>query len=594
MKKRFNNLLLSLLFILLIMPSICFAEECTSCLTPYDSSEAVNSDNNICWVCGIFEHFFDIGNRLAYVISIDLLTISKAILAIGLGIWLVFHLMPILASLKAGNPGQIFTKIGGIFFKALIVATFLTFGLGTIYDYVITPVTGFTSAISKTVMSTNSVGNTVFDSEIKSDMIYVIAWAFKDLKYGQRLASFMICHSKVRIEPLYDYLGIEIKFVDPKRWLIGASLWVVFSIMLVVFPFFIIDALFKLLIICMLLPLFMVAWVFPATKSYADKAFNLILGCLMTFSIMGLVIKITLKIIMLPLSDKVLVTDVDTGTSEEKNLLDMCAAGDQDELFKVLSDDKGLYFSSVIVIIICGVISLKYIAKVGDIVSMFGFNKVDNSGGSKMLSYMQRTAGAVAGTAVAVAGTVAGGVKDKFGGGGKSSSSSDTSESRVGKFAEKATDTASKGIEKGGKAAGEAVEKGGKALGEASKQGGNALIDAGTGLSGTGIGAIAGVPMMIAGGAMVGAGVATEAGSKVAAEVIKASTKVAAKAMNQAKKVRKAAGKKAKEYAKKKIRDVGRSIESKIYGDDVAGALHDARDAREAKSKKGPPPPKKK
>lgn len=90
------------------------------------------------------------------------------------------------------------------------------------------------------------------------------------------------------------------------------------------------------------------------------------------------------------------------------------------------------------------------------------------------------------------------------------------------KTAGKGVETAGKAAEMGGKAAeagGKAAEAGGKAAkagGRAVRQGSQAAVKAGAQLSSTGLGAIAGVPLMAIGAAGVGAGAGMEAGGAAA------------------------------------------------------------------------------
>ena len=99
--------------------------------------------------------------------------------------------------------------------------------------------------------------------------------------------------------------------------------------------------------------------------------------------------------------------------------------------------------------------------------------------------------------------------------------------------------TAGKGVEMGGKAAemgGKAAEAGGKVMkagGQAVRQGGQAAVKAGAELSSTGLGAIAGVPLMAIGGLGVGAGAGMEAGGAAAQAGGKAA-QAAGKAAQQA------------------------------------------------------------
>ena len=121
-----------------------------------------------------------------------------------------------------------------------------------------------------------------------------------------------------------------------------------------------------------------------------------------------------------------------------------------------------------------------------------------------------------------------------------------------------------------GGAVGQAVSAGGSAIGSGMMAGGKGMMKGGAALSATGLGAIIGVPLMIAGAATVAAGAGVKVGSKVAGAAIKVGSKISGKvasvAINVGAKGAKIAGKAIKMGAKVagKVKRAGASFGRKL------------------------------
>lgn len=83
-------------------------------------------------------------------------------------------------------------------------------------------------------------------------------------------ANFLQCLGKIhKVSVIGIDLGI---FQDPKIWASGCAIWAGAQLFMFAFPFFLIDACFRLGVVAALCPLFIVAWVFPATRGLPAKA----------------------------------------------------------------------------------------------------------------------------------------------------------------------------------------------------------------------------------------------------------------------------------------------------------------------------------
>ena len=80
-------------------------------------------------------------------------------------------------------------------------------------------------------------------------------------------------------------------------WIMGGAMYVVLIIMLLCFPFYLIDSMIRLGLSLSLLPVLLVAWAFDSTKNFSQKAWDMFLRAMMTFVIMALMISFVIAMV---------------------------------------------------------------------------------------------------------------------------------------------------------------------------------------------------------------------------------------------------------------------------------------------------------
>lgn len=394
-------------------------------------------------------------------------------------------------------------------------------------------------------------------------------------------------------------------------WYIGLILVISFSILAVLIAFYILDVILRLGFVIVLTPLYITAWAFPVSREYSTKAWHMILSCLLQFIgvavMMALFINICL--VMIP--------------GDTTSLINYMVNDNVEGIYKVLTGMEplppavGAVQSALLVgigiaaaatggtvaVAAVGVVTLLTLFLIIAFV-FFAFKmltsteKVVESLSGIAMGIPSISMGALAAIAkegMQLAGMTGGAgdkvkklgekIKDKMGAkmlddkdqGGKSSSKGTFGGGSADKAANAAGKAAGSAVEKAGTAAGKGIT----AAGQATTKAGGAMMAKGGALSATGLGAIVGVPLMVAGAATaaVGAGVqaagyAVQAGAKVAGASIKAGAKVASTSFKAGAKVAGASvkyGAKAVKKTSKAVKDVSKA--SVKYGKRAAKSV---------------------
>lgn len=232
-----------------------------------------------------------------------------SVLAVGLGLWLAIFTMGVVGKMTESDPLENFTKIGSIMMKGVFAIALLK-NKDFFFDYFIgTPVqlaAGFVNA-DEVVTYTDHPDNlwqevaTLFEKtrdEYKTQertlQSFTASGGLQSAADALKAIANSIHYSIALVSAKADYLtclaeiheisiGFSFLFTDPKVWMSGCVMKIGAFFFMVAFPFFLIDAAFRLGVVAALSPLFIISWVFPATKDFAGKGWAALLNIAFTF-----------------------------------------------------------------------------------------------------------------------------------------------------------------------------------------------------------------------------------------------------------------------------------------------------------------------
>lgn len=228
---------------------------------------------------------------------------ADKLLLIGLALWLALFTLKVVGSMTESDPMDNLTKVGGMMIK-LGIASWLLNHRDFFFEYFIASVVqaGAGFVASSDLQAATGASAQGLDIQMSGGGLDSVAAALKQMANSIHdslakviaRANFLQCIGKIHKLDKYIDLGIH---DDPKIWASGCAIWAGAQLFMFAFPFFLIDACFRLGVVAALCPLFIVAWVFPATRGFAGKGWSALLNIAFTFMMIRLTMLIAVKLL---------------------------------------------------------------------------------------------------------------------------------------------------------------------------------------------------------------------------------------------------------------------------------------------------------
>ncbi len=234
-------------------------------------------------------------------VSVGNTTFSKVsggalrLLTTGSLLWLALLILKVVGSMTESDPMEWMTQVGGMMIKVGFAAALLKnrdYFFSYFFSSVIQAGAGFVDA-----------GGVSFGkgglSEASSAVMGIANSIHEAIGKLTGKGEYLSCLAKIHIFDIDlipgDPLG---PFIDPGAWSAGCMIRVCGWFMLAAFPFYLMDACFRMGVTAALCPLFIVAWVFKSTRDFTQKGFNALLNVAFMFMIMKIVALITTNMLM--------------------------------------------------------------------------------------------------------------------------------------------------------------------------------------------------------------------------------------------------------------------------------------------------------
>lgn len=263
------------IWLLCLMPVICLLTGCGG-ITADDIALATAVKQANCWPCTAYRVVWDAIGSVVTNAYPFMCQSALSILGLALMFWLMMTAIKLVGALKEPNLKEFIPKISSVLFKSFVVAAVLSSGplAISVVDIIVTPVlTAFISlsrailfaepTIAKHFVSVgdfvSAIGNHLFfSSQIGSqveDVIYRLYLAFNS---GLALGGRMML--------IPDFMS----------WIIGLFTMMTFFFFMLFFPLLFLEGFVNLGMIIVLFPIFLVAWVFPSSKEYIKRPWEIL------------------------------------------------------------------------------------------------------------------------------------------------------------------------------------------------------------------------------------------------------------------------------------------------------------------------------
>lgn len=154
----------------------------------------------------------------------------------------------------------------------------------------------------------------LFNAQIRQSLECMIKGLYKEAAFAISVASYIICKSWRHMNDIAGF----IPFPNFGALLAGLAMWATCFFVIVLFAFKIIDATVRLGILCTLLPILLVAWVFPPTVEYAKKGVHILVQVMLTYIITAVIMGLAIIIIMNAFSGEAAEFDLKSAFLDDK------------------------------------------------------------------------------------------------------------------------------------------------------------------------------------------------------------------------------------------------------------------------------------
>lgn len=256
----------------------------SGCGDPPSPQEQLKNDVASCWPCSLYKTVFDALGKTMMNVYETTTYLGLILMGIGLLFYLAFASGKLVMSLKEPNVKEEIIKIIHVLFKALLVGAVLSLPQYVLEfcDMVLSPVILWMLELSRQILEvSSSIGGStalvvpesipsandnldfaLFNGQVSyrvQDLIYRIYTA---LKGGMGLGLTIMQELEINT----FFIGVFVIFA--------------FLVLILIFPFSFIDAFLRIGIVVIIAPFLLASWVFPATKDWIKKGWNIVFSAL--------------------------------------------------------------------------------------------------------------------------------------------------------------------------------------------------------------------------------------------------------------------------------------------------------------------------
>lgn len=270
-------------------------------------------DHRTCWQEGVLTAIYDVTGKTVMAMYGKLTAGATNLIMVGFAVWFAFKLLKFLGSVAEQNIGQIWNEVLKKLFLCLFCAYLAssTAGLKYALNSFVFPIYNAFLELGGEILeaSTQSLQQTtafrVLGEELNVGEYSLVCKPSADMSVPDKMDRFpdsprvmmncMICAIASRLS-----LGIKVSFEVMKSWdltqaVIGLLVWGCFVTVYLSFVFYLVDTLFKLSLMILLLPIFIMAYPFEQTRKWTTTGFKSIMNSAVFVMIIAIMISMALS-----------------------------------------------------------------------------------------------------------------------------------------------------------------------------------------------------------------------------------------------------------------------------------------------------------
>lgn len=232
-----------------------------------------------CWSCQVFGAVYNGAGKVAELAYENMRSVALNFLAVFLALWIAFKTLSFFMSFRVPNYTEYWVSLTGRIMRAIFAAAVLanTQVMMKFINLIVEPVMLLFIYLSMRIIGANDQAFAV-GSNVNVGTAFTDNPAFPAV-VGNQLENLIY-----RIQVALDIgraLGLRMLILsDFSGFFLGLVVLGVFFMLVLFFPYYFIDAILRLGFVIILFPLFIVAWVFPKTATWAMRAWELFFSSL--------------------------------------------------------------------------------------------------------------------------------------------------------------------------------------------------------------------------------------------------------------------------------------------------------------------------
>lgn len=316
------------------------------CETPQQLLKNVQ-DN--CWSCDLTYIIIQTVDRVTTSFTSKMTGangVAIIVLALAFAFWLLFRIIKLFSTLGMSDIGAAFSEIFKKTIAVMCVAIILvSMPIKTFFDWTVTPLFNFTAGVTMSVADVSAYGsekpmftealgvspnqcsycnpsspdvivtptgaNNVqslksvtewsFSPQLKNSMLCIVCSLYKIVSPPTIIGQSLMCYANTEGAFTVPPKGVpwpfeRWQFPNLLMWVIGCLVWLTFFIIVLLFPFYLIDAFVRLGFVTVLTPFLLIAAVFQSTRGYISNAIKMLLYSLFTFVTMSMLLLLLVRI----------------------------------------------------------------------------------------------------------------------------------------------------------------------------------------------------------------------------------------------------------------------------------------------------------
>ena len=287
----------------------------------------INYGGSGCWFCPLYTAAFDVINTIATQIYTQLAPIFLSLLAAGGALWIAWIVLKYFMTLNVPNTGELMTTLFKAIGRLVVGAAILMSSISFLFNYTVNPIIIFSGGLSTQILNSSGLSNG-YVTEISRDGTRVsrtrhplcTATDVNDSRFytqdGQLKAlssqayDTTLCMLKtMSLELIFGMATGSTLFVSAfttnRIWgifpniesmIIGGLIFLGFFFLYVLFPFKLVDIIVRVGFIIALTPLYVLFWVFPATREYVKRGWDMLVTAMFTLVAISVLMVIAIQL----------------------------------------------------------------------------------------------------------------------------------------------------------------------------------------------------------------------------------------------------------------------------------------------------------